>query len=233
MFLPKKYNNKKMDDKQDNTLEEWLDIKVDQEEFEKKRQNLRKLADKSKIKRSQTFICVLENPSNISNIGAIIRNVDTLGISKLYIVDGNKVLPHNWTSMRKNNQLLNSSSSAVKWTFVKKFLSTSECLEHLEKNNYKSYITSPHIKGKNNINLGDGNFTDKRIAVWFGNESKGISDELTNKINDCIQIEMTGIIESMNLAVSTGIILYTIMRQRYKFIEERNQKKNEIKINQK
>ncbi len=209
----------------DNIIEEWLDIKVEPEEFEKRRANLRKLADKSKTKRSKTFICVLENPSNISNIGAIIRNVDTLGISKLYVVDGNKVLPQNWTSMRKNHQLLNSSSSAVKWTFVRKFTSTSECLEHLEKNHYKSYITSPHIKGKNNINLSDGNFTDKRIAVWFGNESNGISEELTTKVNDCIQIEMTGIIESMNLSVSTGIIMYTIMRQRYKFIEERNKNK--------
>lgn len=206
-------------------MEDFFNIIQDIEEFEKNRAHLRELADKSRIKRSQTLICVLENPANLGNIGAIIRNVDTLGVAKLYVVDENNVLPKDWSKMRNKKTLMVSSSSAVKWTFVKKFSTTSECLEHLEKNHYKSYLTSPHMKGKNNINLSSGNFTDKHIAVWFGNESKGISDELASKVNDCIQIEMTGIIESMNLAVSTGIVLYTIMQQRYKFIEDKNDKK--------
>ena len=55
--------------------------------------SLRKKADIAKTMRCCTLICVLENPKNFENVLAIIRNVDALGIEKLYVVDGFNVLP--------------------------------------------------------------------------------------------------------------------------------------------
>ena len=48
--------------------------------------SLRKKADRAKQFRSHTFICVLENPKNIGNLASVMRNVDALGATKLYVV---------------------------------------------------------------------------------------------------------------------------------------------------
>lgn len=88
----------------------------------------------------------------------------------------------------------------------------------LKKNLYSIVVTSSHTKGKENIDLYEGTYTQKRLAVWFGNESKGISNDAVNNADMCIQIPMGGIVESLNLGTSTGIILSYISYQRLKFI---------------
>lgn len=122
--------------------------------------------------------------------------------------------------MRERKSLLKPSVSAIKWSFVKTFSSTEECIEHLENKRFTSIATSPHIKGKTNLYLQDGDYTQKRLAVWFGNESRGISDTAVNSCKACVQIQMAGIIESLNLATSTGIVLYEITKQRREYQSE-------------
>ncbi len=175
---------------------------------------LRIKANAARRGRCKNLIAVLENPSDQKNIGAVIRNINALGVEKLYIVDENNIVPDTWDEIRTRNTLLKSSVGAVKWTFVKKFKSTTECIEHLNKNKFVSVVTSPHIKGKTNVVLQHGDFTQKRLAVWFGNEARGISDAAVEHAVACVAIEMYGIIESFNLAVSTGIVLYEITKQR-------------------
>ncbi len=168
------------------------------------------------------FICVLENPTDIVNIASAIRNISAFGVTKLYVVGGNKNLLCDFETSRNNNRLKNISVGANKWVFVKRFETTTECIEHLKKNLYTSIVTSSHEKGKNNVILYEGVFTQKRLAVWFGNESKGISDEAIKNADLCIQIPMGGIVESLNLGTSTGIVLSYISYQRLKFVYEHN-----------
>ena len=61
-------------------------------------------------------------------------------------------------------------------------------------------------------------FTQKRLSVWFGNESKGVSEEAVKASDMCIRIPMGGIVESLNLGTSTGIILSYIGYQRLKYV---------------
>ncbi|MCL2629202.1 MAG: RNA methyltransferase [Alphaproteobacteria bacterium] len=189
---------------------------------------LRQRADRIKVGRCKNLIAVLEEPKDLKNIGTVIRNINALGVEKLYIVDGKNLVPNDWEKMRTKKDLLATSVSAVKWTFVKKFNTTEECLAHLEKNRYMSIVTSPHIKGKTNVVLQHGDFTQAKLAVWFGNESRGISDLAVERSEACVSIEMYGIIESLNLAVSTGIVLYEITKQRrvYQNNNKRARRKN-------
>lgn len=163
------------------------------------------------------FICVLENPDNLVNVASAIRNISAFGVEKLYVIGGADTLKDFETS-RSNKHLTNISVGANKWVFVKYFNSTSECIAHLKKNLYTIAVTSSHKKGKNNINLYEETFTQKRLAVLFGNESGGISDEAVNSSDMCIQIPMGGVVESLNLGTSTGIVLSYIGYQRLKFI---------------
>ena len=179
---------------------------------------IRERANKAKQFRCKNLIVVLENPKTIENIGSAIRNIDALGAAKLYVVDTNKLLPDKWSQMREKHHLNKISASAVKWNFVKVYRNTKDCLDYLNKKGFISMVTSPHLKGKNNISLDGGIFTQTKLAVWFGNESKGVSEEAINESKYCIQIPMCGIIESLNLGTATGIVLYEVTKQRRKYL---------------
>jgi len=197
----------------------------------KEKSSLRKRADEIKEHRCKNLIAVLEEPNMIKNIGTVIRNINALGVEKLYVVDSQGRLPDDWQDMRERRSLIKPSVSAIKWSFVKTFKSTQECIDHLNKNRFTSVVTSPHIKGKTNVILHEGNFTQKRLAVWFGNESRGISELAVENSEACIQIEMFGIIESLNLGTSSGIVLYEIAKQRRKYQNENKRgRKNDPKI---
>lgn len=168
--------------------------------------------------RNKYFVCVLENPSDMVNVGAAIRNICAFGVEKLYIVGGANIL-RDFQSTRDNKNLSKVSVGANKWVFTKHFDTASECIAHLKKNLYTIAITSSHDKGKN-VNLYEANFTQRRLAVWFGNEAKGISDEAINSADMCIQVPMGGIVESLNLGTSTGIILSYVSYQRLKYVFE-------------
>jgi tRNA (guanosine-2'-O-)-methyltransferase len=187
----------------------------------KGKSSLRKRADKIKDFRCKNLIVVLEDPKDPTNVGTVIRNINALGVEKLYLVDSGNLLPNNWDEFKEKKSILASSVSSVKWTFVKKFSSTEQCLQHLEKNHFTSVVTSPHIKGRTNVILHEGNYTQKKLAVWFGKESIGISDLAVERSAACLNIEMFGIVESLNLATSTGIVMYEIARQRREFEKKR------------
>ena len=179
---------------------------------------LRAKADKVKDFRCKNLIAVIEHPDDIRNIGTIIRNVNALGVEKAYVVTDQKSLPDEWEEMRTKPKLSAISASAIKWSFVKKFKDTDSCMDHLEKNGFVSAVTSPHMKGHKNVVLHGHDYTPyKKLAVWFGNEGIGISKTALGRSALCINIPMYGIIESLNLGTSSGIVLYEITKQRRAF----------------
>jgi tRNA (guanosine-2'-O-)-methyltransferase len=178
----------------------------------------RKRADEIKAFRCKNLIVVIEEPENPRNIGTVIRNVNALGAEKVYVVDPRRVLSDDWQELRSEPKLSKLSVSAVKWTFVKRFDSAEECLSHLEKNRFVSVATSPHVKGKTNKFLHEVDFAKHaKLAVWFGNEARGISDLAIERSEMCISIPMFGMIESLNLATSSGIVLYEVTKQRREY----------------
>jgi len=195
--------------------------------------SLRQRADKIKPFRCKNLIAVLEEPNDIKNIGTVIRNVNALGVEKTYIIDSRKALPDDWQVMRTRTSLQKTSVSAIQWSYVKRFDSTEECIAHLEKNRYLSVVTSPHVKGHKNAILHEGDYTQTRLAVWFGNESRGISDLAVRKSEMCISIPMFGIIESLNLGTTTGIVLYEITKQRREYQSKYKRAGKKRPVNQK
>jgi len=183
--------------------------------MDKKKSTIRQRADEVKDYQCKNLIAVIEEPNDIKNIGTVIRNVNALGVEKTYIIDSRKAFPDDWEEMRERKSLSKTSVSAIKWSFVKRFDSTEECLEHLEKNRFTSVVTSPHVKGKENHILHETDYTQyTKLAVWFGNESRGISNLAVERSEFCVSIPMFGMIESLNLGTTSGIVLYEITKQR-------------------
>lgn len=188
------------------------------EDESKPKSSARKRADAIKAFRCKNLIAVLECPDDIKNLGTVIRNVNALGVEKVYVVDPRRDLPDDWQDLRERKSVSKTSVSAVKWTFVKRFDSTAECFDYLEKNNFKSIVTSPHVKGKASIFLHEGDYTPHaKLAVWFGNEGIGISEEAVARAEMCVSIPMFGMIESLNLGTSSGIVLYEVAKQRREY----------------
>jgi len=191
---------------------------MESEEETSKKSAARKRADEVKPYKCKNLIAVLEDPSDIKNIGTVIRNVNALGVEKTYIVDTRRALPDDWEDMRVRKSLSKTSVSAIKWSFVKRFNTTEECLEHLNKNRFTSIVTSPHIKGRRNEVLHEADYTEyTKLAVWFGNESRGISDLAIEQSEMCVSIPMFGMIESLNLGTTSGIVLYEVTKQRREY----------------
>ncbi len=169
---------------------------------------------------NKNYICVLENPRLPVNLASAIRNVSAFGVEKIYIIGGSGKITGMTDNYKDNEDLRKMSVGANKWVFIKYFETTKECIEHLQKNNFKSIVTSSHQKDQKNVYLYEGGFTQKKLAVWFGNESKGVSDEAVQAAEACVEIPMGGIVESLNLGTSTGIVLSYISYQRIKFVYE-------------
>ncbi len=188
------------------------------EEEAEPRKSVRRRANEIKQFRCKNLIAVLENPTDVKNIGAVIRNVNALGVEKIYIVDPRRSLPDDWQDLRTRRSVSKISVSAVKWTFVRRFDSTDECFDHLERKAFKSIVTSPHVKGRASIFLHEGDYTThSKLAVWFGSEATGISNLAVERSEMCVCIPMFGMIESLNLGTSSGIVLYEVAKQRREY----------------
>lgn len=191
---------------------------MDTTDDRKSKPSVRQRADAIKDFRCKDLIAVLECPSDVKNIGTVIRNANALGVEKVYVVDPHHALPDDWQEMRERGSLSKTSVSASKWTFVKRFNSTDECFDYLESKNFKSIVTSPHVKGKTSIFLHEGDYTaHHKLAVWFGSEAVGISNRAVERSTMCVSVPMFGMIESLNLGTSSGIVLYEVAKQRREY----------------
>ena len=88
-------------------------------------------------------------------------------------------------------------------------LTATEAINFLKKNNFKIY--GAHIESS--IIYKDVDYT-KRCALIMGPEKSKINNQLLSKCDNLINIPMFGNVDSLNLSVSTGIILYEAINQR-------------------
>ena len=84
-----------------------------------------------------------------------------------------------------------------------------EILSFLKENNIAIFSTEI----VNGVEFYNENYK-KSLALIFGNEGNGISDELLSKVEKKIYIPMAGASESLNVGVAAGIIMYEVFRQR-------------------
>jgi len=200
------------------------------QEQKKEKSSARLRADEINPYRCKNLIAVIEDPHDIKNIGTVIRNVNALGVEKAYVVDPRRSLPEDWQEMREKRSLSKTSVSAIKWSFVKRFDSTEECIEHLMSNRFVSIVTSPHVKGKKNVILDEADYTEHyKLAVWFGNEARGISDLAVKHSEMCVSIPMFGMVESLNLGTTSGIVLYEITKQRREYQRKYRKRNKRVK----
>lgn len=153
-------------------------------------------------KRQHNLTVVLENVADPHNISAVMRTCDAVGIQEIFIL--NTVIP------RHKKWGTKSSSSASKWLTIHQFNDTSLCFQALRKKYNKIFTT--HLSS-NAVDLYDLDFTDS-VALVFGNEHSGVSDELIGLCDGNFIIPQVGIIKSLNISVACAVSVYEAFRQK-------------------
>ena len=153
-------------------------------------------------KRQPDLTVVLENVFDPHNISAVMRTCDAVGIQDIYILN-NKIPPHRkWGDK--------SSSSAAKWLTIHQFTDAHECFAALRKQYQKIYTT--HLSN-DAVSLHELNLTQS-VALVFGNEHSGVSDEIIAMADGNFIIPQVGIIKSLNISVACAVSLYEAFRQK-------------------
>lgn len=144
---------------------------------------------------------VLEGVAIAHNASAVIRTCDAAGILHLDLVSPNPEL------LGINKAI---STRAEKWVDVHIHKSIGDCLLPLREKGFKVAVT--HLD-KDAISYTDLDYTQP-LAVVFGSESEGVSRETLELADLRVRIPMLGMVQSLNLSVSVGVILYEAMKQR-------------------
>jgi tRNA (guanosine-2'-O-)-methyltransferase len=153
-------------------------------------------------KRQPNLTIVLENVFDPHNISAVMRTADAVGIQDIFILN-NKIPPHRKWGAK-------SSSSAAKWLTVHQYTNADECFAELRKRYNKIYTT--HLS-TDAVGLHELNLTDS-VALVFGNEHSGVSDEIISMADGNFIIPQVGIIKSLNISVACAVTLYEAYRQK-------------------
>ena len=144
-------------------------------------------------KRQGNITIVLENVFDPHNISAVMRTADAIGLQDIYILN-NKIPRHKKWGAR-------SSSSAAKWLSIHQFTDATECFSSLRQR-YSTILTT-HLSS-DAIGLHQIDFTQS-IALVFGNEHSGVSDEIRAMADGNFIIPQVGIIKSLNISVACEV----------------------------
>ena len=152
--------------------------------------------------RQPDLTVILENVFDPHNVSAVMRTCDAVGIQDIYILN-NRIPPHKKWGYR-------SSSTAEKWLSVHQYTEAEACFKEVRKKYEKIY--SSHLS-ESSSNLYKMDLTTS-IALVFGNETFGVSDEIRKYADGDFIIPQVGVIKSLNISVACAVTLYEAFRQK-------------------
>jgi tRNA (guanosine-2'-O-)-methyltransferase len=155
-------------------------------------------------RRQENLTVVMENVQDPHNISAVMRTCDAVGIQDIHIL--NTKIPRHKKFGTK------SSSSALKWLTIHEHDDVKKCVGILREQQFK--ILTTHL-ADDAVSLYDIDLTQK-IALVFGNEHGGVSDELRALADGNFIIPQMGIIQSLNISVACAVSIYEAYRQKEK-----------------
>ena len=145
---------------------------------------------------------VLDNVRSALNVGSVFRTADAFLIENI-ILCGITTTPPN----KEIRKVALGATDSVNWQFEK---NTLDAISKLKQNGY--YIMGIEQADKSS-KLNDFTLPNKRLAIIMGNEVNGISEDVITICDEVIEIPQFGTKHSLNISVSTGIVLWEIWRK--------------------
>ena len=147
------------------------------------------------------FFVILDGVTDVRNFGAIARTCDCAGVSAIVIPEKG--------SVSVNGDAIKTSAGALNYLPVCHEHSLKEAITYLRQSGCRIIGTSD----KNSVNYTRENYTGP-VALVLGSEGKGISPEVMRQCDAFVKIPEFGNINSLNVSVAGGIMMYEVVRQR-------------------
>lgn len=163
----------------------------------------RKTVEEFRDAEKTPLIVILDNVRSLNNIGSVFRTCDAFLIKKIYLCGITAIPPH-----KDIHKTALGATETVAWEYIK---DTREVVMNLRRDGTEVFAVE---QAENAVMLQE--FTPasgKTIAVIFGNEVKGVQQEVVDVCNGVIEIPQHGSKHSLNIAVSAGIIIWDIFKK--------------------
>ena len=158
----------------------------------------RPTVEEFKKKEKLKVVIVLDNIRSAHNAGSVFRTANAFAVAAIHCCGITAVPP--------NRDLLKSalgSQDAIEWKY---FASTTETISALKQEGFKIIGIEQIDKS---VSLEKYSFHQKeKIALVFGNEVRGIGDEILSLLDSAIEIPQFGTKHSFNISVTVGIVLW-------------------------
>ncbi|MCX2681613.1 RNA methyltransferase [Galbibacter sp. EGI 63066] len=144
------------------------------------------------------LIIVLDNIRSLNNIGSVFRTADAFLVEKIYLCGITATPPH-----KDIHKTALGATESVEWEYVEDTLTLVEQLKKEE------VITVAIEQAENAIMLNDFK-TDpgKKYALIFGNEVKGVKQNVVSSSDNVVEIPQFGTKHSLNISVSAGVVVW-------------------------
>jgi len=162
----------------------------------------KEFVDQVLANRTRHVTVVLEDIFQSQNASAVVRTCECMGIQDIHIVEM-------LSKYEINPRVL---KGANKWMDLHRYHTRNAnnleaCFNHLKQQGYRIAVADPDVNG---ISIHDLDVHDK-IALVFGNELRGVSDQAKQRADQLVRIPMFGFTESLNISVSVAICLNTLI----------------------
>lgn len=146
-------------------------------------------------------ILILDQLSDVRNFGAIVRTAECTGVDCIVIQSSG--------SAPVNGDTIKTSSGAIFNVPICKVSHIKDAIFLLKQHDIEVYGASE----KSEKDIYETNFNNRQ-AIIMGSEEKGLSNSVINLCDHLIKIPLYGKIESLNVSVACGTILYEMVRQK-------------------
>ncbi|HAL83146.1 MAG TPA: RNA methyltransferase [Mucilaginibacter sp.] len=146
------------------------------------------------------LVVVLDNVRSMHNIGSIFRTADGFAVEKICLCGITAQPPH-----REIEKTALGAAQSINWEY---YTTPLQAIEQLRAKGYRIIAVE---QAENSTMLQDFKISaGEKYALIFGNEVNGVSDEVMNVIDGCIEIPQFGTKHSFNIVVSAGIVLWDL-----------------------
>lgn len=153
--------------------------------------------------RTRYITVALEDIFQAHNASAVLRSCECFGIQDVHVIENQneyRISPdvalgsEKWINLFRYNRHPENTIAAI---------------EHLKSKGYRVVATSPH---KNDCNLEDFDLHKGRVALLFGPELNGLSQQAMESADEFVKIPMAGFTESLNISVTAAICIHHLTR---------------------
>ena len=151
------------------------------------------------------LIVVLDDVRSLYNVGSVFRSGDAFRITAVYLC-GITACPPN----AEIHKTALGGEDSVDWKYFER---TEDAVEELHRDGYFVYSIE-QVEGSTklqnlNLNAESGN----GYAVIFGNEVKGVKQNVVDMSDDCLEIPQFGTKHSLNVSVTSGIVMWEFAKK--------------------